>query len=130
MDWIVPALGIWLLAMVLWRRIKYRGIKKMTIKELKNRLDNKEDVIILDVRTPEEHRAQRIPGSTLIPVSMIPFEAEKKLADREKEIVVYCASGARALSAAHTLTRMGYSRVYNLGGIGNWPYNTVSGRDS
>jgi rhodanese-related sulfurtransferase len=95
--------------------------------EAKKRLDNEEAIILLDVRTLEEHQESRISGSILIPVDDIEREAMEKLPDKDTTIFVYCRSGRRSAIAAEALINMGYKGVYDLGGIINWPYDTESG---
>jgi len=86
-----------------------------------------DDYILLDVRTEEEYRDQRIDGSVLIPVDEISIRAEAELPDKDATILVYCRSGRRSASAAEELAALGYTNVYDFGGIQSWPYETVSG---
>lgn len=102
-------------------------VTNITPSEAKERLDSKEDLILLDVRTKEEYEAGHIEGSILIPVDIIEAEAEGILQDKEKPIIVYCRSGKRSMAAANILVKLGYENVYNLGGINDWPYETISG---
>ena len=83
------------------------------------------DYIILDVRTNEEYRENRIAGAILIPNYEIKDRAEKELPDKSKVILVYCRSGSRSANAAKELVSLGYDHVYDFGGIINWPYETV-----
>jgi rhodanese-related sulfurtransferase len=94
--------------------------------EAKNRLEQERGIILLDVRTPAEHLELHIPGSLLIPVDRLEQEALSLLPDREATIFVYCRSGRRSVTAANILLKLGYTSVYNLGGIVNWPYETVA----
>lgn len=96
--------------------------------EAKELLSQGKDVVLLDVRTPQEHTSIRIPNSVLVPVDSIGTGIGKVVSDKDKQIIVYCQSGMRALSAAARLKSMGYTNVKNLGGIINWPYETVSGK--
>lgn len=100
----------------------------ITPEEAKKRIDSGEKIILLDVRTQEEYEEKRIPGSILIPVEVIEKEAPSKLTDKSAVIFVYCRSGNRSIVAAEELTKLGYTGIYNLGGINDWPYGTVSGR--
>lgn len=86
-----------------------------------------QDIIMVDVRTPEEYREKRIPGSILLPDYEIRGRAAEVIPDKEAKIVVYCRSGRRSAQAARVLKDMGYSNVYDLGGIIDWPYETISG---
>lgn len=96
--------------------------------EAKQRLDADADIVLLDVRTQEEYDEKHIPGSILIPVDVLGKEAAERLKDRNATIFVYCRSGRRSAIAAETLSELGYTDVYDLGGINNWTYETESGK--
>jgi len=100
---------------------------KISPKQAKDMMDKGGQYIILDVRTQEEFREQRINGAQLIPVNEISSRAAKELPDKDAVIFVYCRSGSRSSSAAHQLVSMGYTNVYDIGGIMSWPYETVNG---
>lgn len=100
---------------------------KITAEEAKKKMQDTANFILLDVRTPEEFSEQHIPGATLIVDSQISAEAQKKLPDKDTPIFVYCRSGRRSAAAAKQLVNMGYTQVYDFGGIIDWPYETVSG---
>jgi len=73
--------------------------------------------IIIDVREPEEFKAERIPGATLIPLSR--FRAED--VPEAENIILQCRSGKRSLDAAHRMAAQGRTGLYNLkGGIIAW----------
>lgn len=95
--------------------------KKISVEEAKEIIDS-EDVIILDVRTPEEYNSGHIENSVLLPVTEIPEKAVEFLPDKEAKILVYCRSGNRSETAAKDLINMGYTNVYDFGGINSWPY--------
>lgn len=106
------------------RVVDYKDIKPEDAKE---RLDNEKGIILLDVRTLEEYTEKHIHGSILIPVDEIPSKAAEILTNKNDEIFVYCRSGKRSVTASKALVKMGYTKVYNLGGIIDWPYETESG---
>lgn len=95
--------------------------------DAKKRLDTEQGIILLDVRTAEEHAAGHIKGSIVIPVDNIAAEAATKLADKNAVIFVYCHSGRRSAIAAAELVKLGYTHVFDLGGIIDWPYEVVKG---
>lgn len=97
----------------------------ITPEDAKNRIDNEKGIILLDVRTKEEYETGHIEKSILIPVDTLVVEAEKKLADKEATIFIYCRSGNRSTTAANILVEKKYKNVYNLGGIADWPYEVV-----
>lgn len=68
---------------------------------------------------PQEHQTGVISGSILLPLDQLPEQALTKLGNQQTPIVVYCASGVRAIAARRQLKRMGYLQVINGGGIQN-----------
>ena len=86
---------------------------------------NNGDVIILDVRTEEEYNSGHIENSILITVDDIESKAEELLVNKDEKILVYCRSGNRSKKAADLLVKMGYTNVYDFGGIKDWPYEVV-----
>ncbi len=95
--------------------------------DAKNRLDSEEGIILVDVRTPEEFRDGHIPGAILLPVDEISTNAKTVIPDKEATYFIYCRSGNRSATAADQLVEMGYQNIYELGGINDWPYETVAG---
>lgn len=91
----------------------------------KEMLANNPDVLLLDVRTPEEYAAGYIAGSQLLPYEQIEARADELPADKATPIIVYCRSGRRSAIAAESLASLGYTEIYDLGGIQDWPYDIV-----
>ncbi|MFN4284964.1 MAG: rhodanese-like domain-containing protein [Lacibacter sp.] len=83
----------------------------------------KEQAVLLDVRTPEEVAAGVIAGTSLFADIKSPdFEQKIAALDKNKAYIVYCRSGARSSQAAQYMLSKGFTRIYNLeGGILNWP---------
>jgi adenylyltransferase/sulfurtransferase len=89
------------------------------VRELKRKIDAKEDFFLLDVREPNEYQIGKIPGSTLIPLGEVPQRVSE--IPRDKGIIVHCKMGARSAKAAAFLRQQGYTNVKNLkGGILDW----------
>ncbi len=86
-----------------------------------------EEVIVVDVRTEEEYSEAHIEGALLLTLDQIDSQAEKVIPDKDKTYLIYCRSGSRSSQAAEQLVGMGYTDIYDFGGIIDWPYNTVSG---
>jgi len=95
--------------------------------EVKKRLDTDKDVLLIDVRTPEEYAEVHIPKSISLPLNQLQTGISKIAKDKSAELIVYCLSGRRAASACGQLAEMGYLNVSNMGGIQSWPYQTVGG---
>ena len=90
-------------------------------------MEENTDYILLDVRTPEEFAEMHIPGAINIPNESIGTAEIPELPDKEQLILVYCRSGNRSKEASEKLANLGYSNIYEFGGIIDWPGETVSG---
>ncbi|MGM0593194.1 MAG: rhodanese-like domain-containing protein [Pseudomonadota bacterium] len=97
--------------------------------DLEERLQERDDLILLDVREPSEYDALHIKGSLNVPRGILESacdwdydETEPELAGgREREIIVICRSGNRSVLAAQTMQRMGFKNVISLKtGIRGW----------
>ena len=84
------------------------------------------DVAFLDVREPNEWNLGHIPGAVHIPRGQLETNIEQRL-PRDREIVIYCASGNRSALAADTMQQMGYARVSSM--AGGWRDWVQSGGD-
>lgn len=99
-------------------------INRLTITptQARNMMRTYPDAVILDVRTQDEFDQSHIPGATLLPDYMVSTYANQVLPDFDALILVYCRSGRRSLNTAKLLVSMGYTNVYDFGGIIDWPY--------
>ena len=80
-------------------------------------------VVILDVREQYEYDAGHIPGAVLLPLGAIDEEsAAGVIPDQDADVLVYCRSGSRSKKAAAALAELGYTAIYEFGGITTWPY--------
>lgn len=94
-------------------------------KEAKTMMDAQEKYVLLDVRAQTEFNESHIEGAIVIPHTDMANRAEEELTDKEATILVYCRSGQRSKLAAQTLADLGYTNIYEFGGILDWPYDTV-----
>lgn len=98
----------------------------ITPMEVKAHLDNKDDLLLLDVRSPAEHQQEHLAGATLIPLGAL----RSRLGElpKDKEIVTFCKVSLRGYEAAKILQGAGISRVRVMdGGMAVWPYEKVRG---
>lgn len=98
---------------------QYRNIDSVGAKRL---LDQKKNVFLLDVRTPQEYAQARLRGSLLIPIN----EIERRLSEvpKNRPVLVLCAVGSRSNLVAGFLVNKGYQEVYNLtDGLMGWNRN-------
>ena len=91
----------------------------ISMEDLKKKQD--EGAIIIDVRSSQEFNEWHIEGAINIPEYEINCNIDEILDDKEKEIVLYCASGIRSKKAYQKLVKLDYKKVYSLyGGLYNW----------
>jgi phage shock protein E len=76
------------------------------------------DTFLVDVRSPAEFVAGHLKGALNVPLDQLQGLAPRLLPDREADLVLYCASGARSAFGCAVLAQMGYQRVRNGGGAG------------
>jgi molybdopterin/thiamine biosynthesis adenylyltransferase/rhodanese-related sulfurtransferase/molybdopterin converting factor small subunit len=92
---------------------------EITPVELKQRLDAGDDLLILDVREPNEYQINKIGGSVLIPLGELPRRYQEL--DKNREIITQCKMGGRSAKAMDFLRSVGFTKVKNLrGGILEW----------
>ena len=96
--------------------------QQITQQEAKAMMDTQE-VIVLDVREQDEFDAGHIPGAVLLPVGTITQDAAAAVIPRlDSVVLVYCRSGNRSKKAAQALADLGYTSIYEFGGVSTWPY--------
>ena len=97
----------------------------LTPEQAKARMEENPDLILLDVRTQEEFEQGHIPGAVCLPNEMIAADMPF-LFGKDAEILLYCRSGRRSADAAKKLRDMGFTNVFDFGGIIDWPYETTT----
>lgn len=91
----------------------------ITSREAREMMGKKQQILLLDVRTPDEYRQAHLKGAKLIPIDTM----ERRLSEIPKgaPIIVYCAVGSRSVPVANFLSKNGYKEVYNMSdGIVGW----------
>ena len=96
--------------------------QQISQKEAKDMMDT-QDVIVLDVREQYEFDAGHIPGAVLLPVGTITKDtAAAAIPESDSLVLVYCRSGNRSKTASQALADLGYTHIFEFGGINTWPY--------
>jgi rhodanese-related sulfurtransferase len=104
-----------------------RFVENLDEETFRKKLQEDEDAVLLDVRTPVENQMVRIPNSVLIDINNPNFAEEINKLDRKKSYYVYCRSGSRSFHAGNYMLRVGFEKVYNLlPGIIEWKGETES----
>lgn len=95
-------------------------MEEITATELKQRLDNGDDIQIIDVREQDEYNFARMPDTKHIPLGQVVQRMDE--IDSSRETVVHCKGGGRSARAIEALTRAGFEgKLINLkGGILGW----------
>ena len=96
---------------------KYRRI---TADEAQVLMQQEQDYLVLDVRSPEEFATGHIPHAINIPMEAFGDEPPRQLSDRNQTIFIYCVKGIRSMNVANRLAHMGYRNIVEMGGIQDW----------
>ena len=106
-------------------------IDYISFEEGKHILDTCPGSVLLDVRTEEEYGIEHAAGAVLLPQedleTMDEGEILEVLPGLDAPVLLYCRTGRRAALAAVKLEELGYTRLYNLGGLNGWPYGMEYG---
>lgn len=87
--------------------------------DLQNRIAEGDDFVLLDIRSAGELAQGMLPDADHLPMHMIPLRVSEL--PKDKDVILYCHSGARSYHACAYLTQQGYDNVVNLrGGILGW----------
>ena len=102
-----------------------KGYVKISPSKARKAIKENPYILLVDVREPEEYYSAHIPGSINIPLQTLGWGIMNMSLSPYYPIICYCKTGIRAASAANMLTDMGFQNVYTMGGIKNWPYETI-----
>ena len=94
--------------------------------EARQMMQEESGYLILDVRRPDEFAEGHIPDALNIPNETIADEQPEQLPDKDQLLLIYCRSGNRSKEAAQKLADMGYTNVYEFGGINTWEGEIVT----
>ena len=82
-----------------------------------SKISMENNAVLLDVRTPEEHKSGYLEGAVLLPLAELESKIVNEVPDKNTPIYIYCRSGRRAETAVDKLKAMGYTDLHNLGGL-------------
>ena len=82
-----------------------------------SKISMENNAVVLDVRTPEEHKNGYLEGAVLLPLAELESKISSKVSGKNTPIYIYCRSGRRAGTAVEKLKAMGYTDLHNLGGL-------------
>src|SRR4051812_44454519 len=96
-------------------------VKETTVDQVKQKLDDGEKFVLVDVREESEFAKDHLPGAIHLGKGVIERDIEQRAPDTDTELILYCGGGFRSALAAENLQRMGYTNVLSMdGGIRGW----------
>lgn len=103
------------------------SIKKINFEEAKALMDSRKGLLLIDVREESEYNTGHAIGALLLPMTELTTNeaadyASAQIPSKETPVIVYCRSGVRSRKAARILDGLGYTEIYNVGGLSGWPY--------
>lgn len=103
------------------------GYEQISQEEAMKMMQEESGYLIVDVRRPDEFAESHIAGAVNVPNETIEDEMPEALPDREQMLLIYCRTGRRSKEASQKLADMGYTNVYEFGGINTWEGETETG---
>jgi rhodanese-related sulfurtransferase len=96
-------------------------VKETTVDEVKQKLDNGDKVLLVDVREESEFAKDHLPGAIHLGKGVIERDIEARVPDVKTSMILYCGGGFRSAMAADNLQKMGYANVISMdGGVREW----------
>ena len=107
-----------------------KSIKTLSVIEFSKKLSQTQNVQLLDVRTPEEFKADHLDNAINNNILATDFGAKTQSLNKSKPLFVYCKAGSRSAKAAEKLAALGFAIIYNLdGGLMKWNANEMAKPD-
>jgi rhodanese-related sulfurtransferase len=93
-----------------------KRVREVSIKDVMAMQENKEDFVLVDVREDREWERGRIRGAVHLGKGILERDVERRIPEKEKQVVLYCRGGFRSLLAAENLRKMGYRKTASMKG--------------
>ena len=90
------------------------GYKNLSSNELKELIKNNENILLIDIRNKDEFEEVNIETSINIPLQDLLYNIDELQYHNDKDIVIYCRSGHRSITACNLLAMEGFNKLYNL----------------
>jgi rhodanese-related sulfurtransferase len=96
-------------------------VKETTVDEVRQKLDDGEKFLLVDVREESEFAKDHLPGAIHLGKGVIERDIETRVPDEKTPMILYCGGGFRSAMAAENLQKMGYTNVLSMdGGVREW----------
>ena len=104
----------------IWRRCSRQIKQEIDYSEAKQMLKNDKEILLIDVRSPQEYKESHLDGAINLPLYDIEQQAEEKIKKKDTPIIIYCQSGSRSRKAIQILKQEDYQNLYEIeGGLDN-----------
>lgn len=100
-------------------------VMKIKPEDANNMLASDNPPVLIDVREPDEFANGHIPNAINVPLGDVVNGVNRLEIPKDQPMMVYCRTGRRSAEAASKLQSAGYLKIYDLGGITDWPYEIV-----
>ncbi|HPB39795.1 MAG TPA: rhodanese-like domain-containing protein [Flexilinea sp.] len=100
-------------------------VMKIKPEDAKKMLESENPPALIDVREPDEFASGHIPNAVNVPLGDVVNGVIRLGIPKDQPVMVYCRTGRRSSEAASKLQGAGYQKIYDLGGITDWPYEIV-----
>jgi len=121
-QWFLLVLGGIVLFFSIRRFLTMRSLRHYSPADLAERLGTDRNLVLLDVRSNSERQHSHIKGSLHIPLHQLASRSDELSKHREKEIICYCQTGSRSVTAASRLNKLGFNAANLKGGIAEWNF--------
>lgn len=96
-------------------------VREISPKEADTLRKRDQNLVLIDVREPDEWKSGVVPGAKTIARGFLELEVEEEVPDKNSEVICYCAGGVRSALAAKSLEQLGYKKVSSMsGGFNGW----------
>ena len=102
------------------------GYKQISQDEAMKIMEEESGFLIVDVRRPDEFAEGHIEGAINVPNEGITDKMPEELPDKDQLLLIYCRTGRRSKEASEKLAKIGYTNVYEFGGINTWTGTIVT----
>ena len=122
---VLNSLKVAVVGYILFNAFSSNGYQVLDQDTAYKQLQDDNSIHLIDVRELHEFNAGHIDGAQLIPLGTIEDSFSLYIPNKDTKIFIYCRSGNRSAEAAKKLVSMGYTNVFDIGGIITWEYGIV-----
>ena len=100
----------------------FHNSTKLNQAQAYEQLQNDKSIKLIDVRTRDEFREGHIANAINVPLDTLTSQIQKKVTNKDDKVFIVCLSGSRASQAVSYMQKVGYTQVFNIGGVATWNF--------